>query len=104
MVAGDLIDQNAFGVLQSFRPFLGTRGNSYLMGLEGIMEILKGEHVQKVLDVFNFQGRGEEFQTMEAQWASGVSPFTLFLILILLLLADSPGGCDPLPDPPPGNA
>jgi hypothetical protein len=87
-----LIDDHSFQVLKSFRPFLGDRGNGFVTTLESLQELLTSEPAQKTLQSFRLFGIGEKFKTMEMVGEAAANPFNLFLILILLLLADLPLG------------
>jgi hypothetical protein len=89
-----LIDDHSFQVLKSFRPFLGNRGNGFMTTLESLQELLTSEAAQKTLQSFRFFGIGENFNTMEVVAEAEPNAFNLFLILILLLLADLPLGAD----------
>lgn len=84
---GKLISSEAVGVLQSFRPYLGVNGSSYVTVLENLLEVISGEPAQKMIGAFRLFGSDEVFQTMEVR-EERANPFSLFLILILLMLAD----------------
>jgi hypothetical protein len=90
-----LIDDHSFQVLKSFRPFLGDRGNGYVTTLESLQELLTSEPAQKTLQSFRLFGIAPKFKSMEVVGEAVANPFNLFLILILLLLADLPGGVGP---------
>lgn len=86
-----LIDENAIGVLQSFRPYLGSNGGGVLSILESLGEMISGEPAQKVHNAFKTLSGDQGYQTMEVHSEiGGANPFNLFLVLILLLLADDP--------------
>jgi hypothetical protein len=87
-----LIDDHSFQVLKSFQPFLGERGNGYVTVLESLQELLSSEPAQKTLQSFRIFGIDPKFNSMEVVAESAANPFNLFLILILLLVADLPGG------------
>jgi len=91
-VTWPLIDENTYRVLDSFRPFLGPRGNGIVEVLTCLNEMLKSEHGQKMRDYLRSFTVGEEFKTLEVQSsdAGSASPFSLFLTLALLKLADAP--------------
>ncbi|NPV28836.1 MAG: hypothetical protein HPY58_04105 [Firmicutes bacterium] len=91
-MASTAIDERAFQVIQSFRPYLGPRGNGCVACLESLLELLASEPAQKTLDAFGFFGLEKEFKMLAAEKEASTNPFALFLILILLLLADLPGG------------
>lgn len=87
-MAGLLFDEQAFQVIKSFRPYLGPRGNELAVVLESLSDLLQSEPAQgfweallKVVPVEN----QELFRDGKQQ---KTNPFTLFLILILLLLSD----------------
>lgn len=86
-----LVDENTYRVLDSFRPFLGPRGNGIVEILTCLNEMLKSEHGQKMRDCLRSFTVGEEFKTLEVQSsdAGSTSPFSLFLALALLKLADA---------------
>ena len=86
-----LINDHAFQVLKSFRPFLGNRGNEFVTALESMQELLMSEPAQKTAQSFRFFGFGDKFKSLEVVSEAEPNPFNLFLILILLLLADLPG-------------
>jgi hypothetical protein len=92
-VANNLLDDNAFQVLKSFRPYLGERGNGIMSILENLQELIASEPAQKTLNTFRAMGIGEWFSSQEVKSEAEANPFNLFLILILLLLAD--GALDP---------
>ncbi len=93
-MAGALFDERAFQVIQSFRPYLGPLGNGYVAALESLLELLSSEPAKKTLDALRFFGLGEEFKMLADESNPDLNPFTLFLILILLVLADLPEGKD----------
>lgn len=86
------IDDHAFQVLKSFRPFLGNRGNEFVTALESLQELLISEPAQKTAQSFRLFGFGDKFKSLEVVGEAEPNPFNLFLILILLLLADLPDG------------
>ncbi len=86
-----LIDDRSFQVLKSFRPYLGDRGNGFVTVLESLQELLTSDPAQKTLQSFRIFGLGERFDTLEMVGEAEANPFNLFLILILLILADIPG-------------
>ncbi|MDH7578638.1 MAG: hypothetical protein QHH75_12690 [Bacillota bacterium] len=90
-MASAFYDERAFQVIQSFRPYLGPLGSGYVSALESLLELISSEPAQKTRHVFRLFGFGEEFQMLADKSSPDVNPFTLFLILILLVLADLPG-------------
>ncbi len=94
-----LLDDHAIQVLKSFRPYLGERGNGFLTTLESLQELLTSEPAQKTVNSFRMFGFGERFTSLEVKSEAEPNPFNLFLILVLLVLADIPSGFDP-----PGGA
>lgn len=86
-----LLDDQSFQALKSFRPFLGDRGNNFLSTLENLQELLTSEPAKKTFESLRFFGIGEKFKTQEMVGEVAPNPFNLFLILILLILADIPG-------------
>jgi len=83
-----MYDENALQVLNSFRPYLGRRGNLILDTLNGIIDLLSNESVQEFISLQRNASDQEARQLFEGQEKREVNPFTLFLILILLLLSD----------------
>lgn len=90
-----LIDDHAFQVVKSFRPYLGDLGNGFITALESLQELLLSEPAQKTAQSFRLFGLGDKFKSLEVVSETEPNPFNLFLILILLVLADLPGIADP---------
>lgn len=90
-MAWPLLDDNTYRVLDSFRPFLGPRGNGIVEVLTCLNEMLKSEHGQKMRDYLLSFAVGEGFRTLEVESSDARSsnPFSLFLALALLKLADA---------------
>jgi hypothetical protein len=89
-VPDTLVDDRTFQALKSFRPFLGNRGNDFLTTLESLQELIISEPAQKTFQSLRLFGIGEKFDTMEVVSEAEPNAFNLFLILILLILADIP--------------
>ena len=89
------IDDSYLQVVKSLRPFLGDRGNGFVSTLESLEELLSSEQAQKTLRSFRVFGFEEKFQSLEVTAEAAPNAFTLFLILILLILADIPGLANP---------
>lgn len=85
-----LINEHAFQVLTSFRPFLGERGSNIMTAMESLQELLASEPGKKTVESFRSFGLGEKFTTLEVVSETEPNPFNLFLILVLLVLADLP--------------
>lgn len=89
-----LIDDNTYRVLESFRPFLGPRGNGIVEVITCLNEMLKSEHGQRMRDCLRSFALGEEeFKSLEVKGqdaAGSTNPYSLFLALMLLKLADTP--------------
>ncbi|MFY9139467.1 MAG: hypothetical protein WBJ83_04675 [Thermacetogeniaceae bacterium] len=87
-----MYDENAIQVLNSFRPYLGHKGNLLLDTLNGLLDLLSSESVQEFISLMhNSQHSSSDQHTrqlFEGQEKREANPFTLFLILILLLLSD----------------
>ncbi|MDD2555645.1 MAG: hypothetical protein PHX16_05540 [Syntrophaceticus sp.] len=82
------VDQNALQILNSFRPYLGPQGNKISDLLDGLLDLLFSEPVQNYFitmqDSIGINIPGFLLEEEERK----VNPFTLFLILILLILSD----------------
>ena len=87
-----MYDENAIQVLNSFRPYLGHKGNLLLDTLYGLLDLLSSESVQEFISLMNNSQHSSSDQhtrqLFEGQEKREANPFTLFLILILLLLSD----------------
>ncbi|HAA89755.1 MAG: Uncharacterized protein XD63_1393 [Thermoanaerobacterales bacterium 50_218] len=82
------IDENVFQVLQSFRPFFGPRGSNCVMVLEHLRELMASEQAEKAFQALQILSSGNNYTMLEDQNELNTNPYVLFLILILLLLAD----------------
>ncbi len=89
-----LLDEQAFQVLKSFRPYFGDRGNNFLTALENVQELIKSEPAKKVAESLRFFGIGEKYASSEAKNVE-TNPYNLFLILSLMFAADMPGALPP---------
>ncbi|HAF17631.1 MAG TPA: hypothetical protein DCG84_04780 [Peptococcaceae bacterium] len=83
-----MYDENAIQVLNSFRPYLGHKGNLILDTLDGLLNLLSSEPVQEFISLQHNSSNQHTRQLFEGQEKREANPFTLFLILILLLLSD----------------
>ena len=83
-----MYDENAIQVLNSFRPYLGHKGNLILDTLNGFLDLLSSEAVQEFISLQHNASNQDARQLFEGQEKREANPFTLFLILILLLLSD----------------
>lgn len=91
-MSGIFFDEQAIKVIQSFQPYLGPKGSGCVMALEGLLDLLTSEQAEKAINAFRFLKSPDKFQMLDIQnRVSANNPFTLFLILILLILADQPG-------------
>lgn len=91
-MTGITVDEHALQVIKSFRPYLGTRGNDLVDTLESLLDFLSGETVQKFLETLMNSGAVQSRGLFgDRKQEKKVNPFTLFLILILLLLSDFSG-------------
>jgi len=90
-----LLDDQAYQVLKSFRPYFGDRGNEFLTVLENMKELLNSEPAKKVAESLRFFGIGEQSDSLDANKETDPSPFNLLLILSLMFAADIPGAADP---------
>jgi hypothetical protein len=97
-VRNSLLDDSAFQVLRSFRPYLGNRGNGFLATLESIQELVTSEPAQKTVECLRSFGLGDVFSSQEVQGETEPNPYNLFLILSLLFVADIPNGGGPPKD------
>jgi hypothetical protein len=87
-----LLDDQAFQVLKSFRPYFGERGNDFLSALENIQELLGSEPAKKVAESLRFFGVGDKYDySLDAINEAAPNPYNLFLILGLMFAADIPG-------------
>ncbi len=88
-----LIDEDTYRVLESFRPFLGARGNGIVEVIGCINEMLKSEHGQRMRDCLRAFAFSGDFQSLEVKGGDAfgsAKPFSLFIALMLLKLADAP--------------
>ncbi|MGB9792702.1 MAG: hypothetical protein ACPLTR_09035 [Thermacetogeniaceae bacterium] len=88
-----LIDDDTYRVLESFRPFLGPRGNGIVEVIGCLNEMLKSEHGQRMRDCLRSFAFSGDFQSLEVKGQDalgGAKPFSLFIALMLLKLADAP--------------
>lgn len=82
------VDQEALQVLKSFRPYLGPQGNKMADVLDGLLDLLFSEPVQNYfITLQNTIGINIPWFLAE-EGGRKSNPFTLFLILILLILSD----------------
>jgi hypothetical protein len=88
MVRKMAVDREALQVLKSFRPYLGPQGNKMADVLDGFLELLFSEPVQNYfVTLRNSIGINIPWFLAE-EGERKANPFTLFLILILLILSD----------------
>lgn len=88
-MASAFINEHALRAIQGFRPFLGPRGSGCVEILENLSELMSSEPAEKTKESLRILGFEEPFKTLDAVSSElTANPFTLFLILILLLLAD----------------
>ncbi len=100
-MAGFFFEHPAYEVISSFTPYLGPRGLSCIAALQGLKELLQAEAAQKALAYFRLLGEPKSFPALKAEEGIRPNPFTLFLVLFLLLLADDWEGA---PSPPGGSS
>jgi hypothetical protein len=82
------VDQDALQVLRSFRPYLGPQGSKMADVLDGLLDLLFSEPVQNYfVNLHDSIGINIPWFLAE-EGERKTNPFTLFLILILLMLSD----------------
>ncbi len=86
-----LLDEQAFQVLKSFRPYFGEQGNHFLTALENMQELLGSEPAKKMAESLRLFGIGENRASMEVKEEAERNPYSLFLILPMMFAADIPG-------------
>lgn len=89
-----LYDENALQVLKSFRPYLGSQGNKIADILDRLLDLLSSEPAQNFLITLQDSTNGHTRRFLDGGEKGKANPFTLFLILILLLLSDFSGDPD----------
>jgi len=87
-MSGVLFDKQALQVIKSFRPYLGPCGNELAVMLESLSDFLQSEPAQNFLDALLRVMPIEKQELFSDEKQQKANPFTLFLILILLLLSD----------------
>jgi len=81
------VDQDVMNLLRDLRPFLSRRAVAATELAENCLALLAGEAGQRALQSFaTLFARGELMEESERRFAN---PFTLFLILILLIFSFS---------------
>ncbi len=90
-----ILDEQAFQVLKSFRPYFGDRGNDFLSALENMQDLLKSEPAKKVAESLRFFGIGGEYDSLETKNEAEPNPYNLFMILAMMFAADIPGAVEP---------
>lgn len=87
-MAGFIVSEHTLNALRGFRPFLGPAGGNCIDLLESLEELLGSSEAQKIINSLRFLGSGEFFKTLEMRSEAAGNPYFLFLILLLLLMAD----------------
>ena len=83
-----LADPQVLNLLNAFKPFLGQRGRQMVEVTETVGELVASETAQKALHGFRSLTAPAQVLLPVAQELTA-NPFTIFLILVLLLLADT---------------
>lgn len=86
-----LYDEDALQVLKSFRPYLGLRGNKMADLFAGFADLLSSESAQSLLLTLRNSFSGKIRRLFDGEEKKKTNPFTLFLILVLLVLSDFSG-------------
>ena len=73
-----MYDKNALQVLNSFRPYLGHKGNLILDTLNGILDLLSSEAVQEFISLQHNAGNQDARQLFEGQEKEGGQSFYPF--------------------------
>lgn len=93
-MAGEMVSPHFLAFIRSLKPYLGPRGLQCTELAETLLELLSSEQAQKAQNTF--RALRQERQRLsalkgdkkeEGNRPRGRDPFTLFLILILLLLS-----------------
>ncbi len=91
------INTNVIPLLQGLKPYLGTKGKIVSEGLSSLVNLLASEHGQEAVKTMSkaltVTGKGDKVFTVNTpggpvSFSLGIA-FTLFLILILLILSGS---------------
>lgn len=90
-MAAVFYDEEAVQVLRSFRPYLGPQGNKIMDVLDGFLTLLSSEDAHNFFNTLQDSVNGHERRFFNSGEKQKANPFTLFLILILLLLSDLSG-------------
>lgn len=75
-------------VMQSLKPFLGQRGGAVTNALGGIVDLLSTDNARQARQNFTQMLAGKGPVSM-SQSENRYNPYTVFLVLVLLLLADT---------------
>lgn len=88
-MAGSTVNQALMEFMRSVRPFVGFTGSQMVDTIEALVNLTNSEGGSLVQEKFNtlFLGRGTVNMAV-ASSAHG-NPYTLFLILLLLVLSSS---------------
>ncbi|CEO87291.1 hypothetical protein [Syntrophaceticus schinkii] len=89
-----LYDEDAVQVLKSFRPYLGPQGEKVADLLDEFLKLLSSEPAQNYIITLQNSLNGDSRRFFGDGEKKKANPFTLFLILILLLLSDFAGSPD----------
>lgn len=50
-MAGIRVNQDIINLLQSFKPFLGSKGTSLIEATEAVAQVLSTDHAQKAVEI-----------------------------------------------------
>mgnify|MGYP000882738796 CR=1 FL=1 len=90
-MAGVLYDEQVLQVVNSFRPYLGSQGNRIADLLDGFLDLLSSDSAREILKGLQDYMPEHPRKFFNDGGKRKANPFTLFLILILLLLSDFSG-------------
>ena len=90
-MAGVLYDEQVLQVVKSFRPYLGPQGNRVADLLGGFLDVLSSDSARDIMEGLQDYIPEHTLQLFKDGGKRKANPFTLFLILILLLLSDFSG-------------
>lgn len=86
-MANDIIAPEMMQLVQNLKPFLGPRGVTVTAALESVTNMLSTDNAVQARQNFSQMIVGKEAFNM-AQAQTRQNPYIVFLVLVLLLLAD----------------